>query len=252
MAEMRNTEDLLRLLREDASFKEAVRRELLGEELLAMPQTLAMLAKELRELQATVARFIESTERRLSAIEERLGNVETDIATLKTDVAELKTDVAELKTDVAGLKTDVGTLKGRSVEDTYRRTAPSRFRKVAGGLRRMVIFDSARVVEMADEALASGLITSEEADTLVQADLVATALSPQGEVVVVAEISATIHQQDVDRAFARAEIARKAMKMPALAVVAGDESARVSASGPIWLVTDHTATEVQPVRQRTA
>jgi len=130
------------------------------------------------------------------------------------------------------------------VEEVYRRMAPSGFRQVAGGLKRMAVLDSASVAEVVDEAQASGLITPEEAESLVQADLVATALSSDEEVVVVAEISATVHQQDLRRAIERASIASKAMRMPAIAVVAGDEVAKVLAPAPVWVVTDHTARQL--------
>ncbi|MHB1504159.1 MAG: hypothetical protein ACYCTL_08615 [Acidimicrobiales bacterium] len=336
MPAITSTEDLIRLLREDATFREAARRELLGDELLGMPRTLVLLANELRELQETVARFIESTDRRLGAIEEHVATTESDVGVLKSDVGVLKSDVgvlksdvgtvkadnaaiksdvgvlksdvgvlksdvgtlkadnaaiksdvgvlksdvgtlkadnaaiksdvgvlksdvgtlkadnAVIKSDVGVLKSDVGTLKGRQVEDVYRRTAPSRFRGVAGGLSRMVVLDAAGVAELADEGRAAGVITADEADSLVRADLVATAVSPGGQVVIVAEISGTVHQDDVERAMERAAIAGKVTGMPAVAVVAGDEIARVVASEPVWAVTGHSAKQLRAARRHTA
>ena len=266
MPAITSTDDLIRLLREDATFREAARRELLGDELLGMPRTLVLLANELRELQETVARFIESTDRRLGAIEEHVATTESDVgvlkadvgtlksdsAVLKSDVGTLKSDNAAIKSDVGVLKSDVGTLKGRQVEDVYRRTAPSRFRGVAGGLSRMVVLDAAGVAELADEGRAAGVITADEADSLVRADLVATAVSPGGQVVLVAEISGTVHQDDVERAMERAAIAGRATGMPAIAVVAGDEIARVVASEPVWAVTGHSAKQLRTARRHTA
>ncbi len=252
MPAITSTDDLIRLLREDATFREAARRELLGDELLGMPRTLVLLANELRELQETVARFIESTDRRLGAIEEHVATTESDVGVLKADVGTLKSDNAAIKSDVGVLKSDVGTLKGRQVEDVYRRTAPSRFRGVAGGLSRMVVLDAAGVAELADEGRAAGVITADEADSLVRADLVATAVSPGGQVVLVAEISGTVHQDDVERAMERAAIAGRATGMPAIAVVAGDEIARVVASEPVWAVTGHSAKQLRAARRHTA
>ncbi len=252
MPAITSTDDLIRLLREDATFREAARRELLGDELLGMPRTLVLLANELRELQETVARFIESTDRRLGAIEEHVATTESDVGVLKADVGTLKSDNAAIKSDVGVLKSDVGTLKGRQVEDVYRRTAPSRFRGVAGGLSRMVVLDAAGVAELADEGRAAGVITADEADSLVRADLVATAVSPGGQVVLVAEISGTVHQDDVERAMERAAIAGRATGMPAIAVVAGDEIARVVASEPVWAVTGHSAKQLRTARRHTA
>ncbi len=222
MASITSTEDLLRLLREDATFREAARRELLSEDLLRLPEVVAQLARELHELRDLVERFVESTNRRLGALE---------------------SDVDTLKSDVATLKSDVGTLKGRQVEDTYRRSAPTRFRRVDGGLRRMDVLDAARLAELADDAHAARRITAREADQLTRADLVAFARRAAGEqVVVVAEISATIHHDDVEHALARARVASKATGLPAVVVVAGDEVPPLPLPPePIWVVKGHDA-----------
>ncbi len=222
MASITSTEDLLRLLREDATFREAARRELLSEDLLRLPEVVAQLARELHELRDLVERFVESTNRRLGALE---------------------SDVGTLKSDVGTLKSDVGTLKGRQVEDTYRRSAPTRFRKVDGGLRRMDVLDAARLAELADDAHAARRITAREADQLTRADLVAFARRAAGEqVVVVAEISATIHHDDVERALARARVASKATGLPAVVVVAGEEVPPLRLPPePVWVVKGHEA-----------
>ena len=222
MASITSTEDLLRLLREDATFREAARRELLSENLLRLPEVVAQLARELHELRDLVERFVESTNRRLGALE---------------------SDVDTLKSDVATLKSDVGTLKGRQVEDTYRLSAPTRFRRVDGGLRRMDVLDAARLAELADDAHAARRITAREADQLTRADLVAFARRAAGEqVVVVAEISATIHHDDVEHALARARVASKATGLPAVVVVAGDEVPPLPLPPePIWVVKGHEA-----------
>jgi len=53
-------------------------------------------------------------------------------------MAEIKNTVDSIR-----LREDLRVLKDLRTEETYRRTAPSTFRKVAGGLRRMVVFDVA-------------------------------------------------------------------------------------------------------------
>jgi hypothetical protein len=71
--------DLLEILRTMPEWKEALRRELLGEELLALPGLV-------RELIRTV-----------EAMDKRLYRVEQDVEVLKTDVAALKGDALERK-----------------------------------------------------------------------------------------------------------------------------------------------------------
>ena len=92
MTTINNIEDLIRLLDEHPEWAEVLRARLLTRELLELP--------------AVLARFIQETNERFDRVERRLDHLEADVAELKTDVAELKTDVAELKTDVAELKTD--------------------------------------------------------------------------------------------------------------------------------------------------
>ena len=97
MTTINSQEDFLRALSENPQWKDAVRAQLLGEEMLQLP--------------ARLAEFVQSTNRNFELVYQRLDRLETDVAEIKTDVAVLKTDVAVLKTDVAELKTDVAELK---------------------------------------------------------------------------------------------------------------------------------------------
>ena len=85
--------DMIRAMRENPEARDALRREILTEELLTLPQRLADLV----------------------AVVTRQGQ---DIEALKEDMSILKEDVSVLKEDVRVLKNDVGYLKGRSLEAT--------------------------------------------------------------------------------------------------------------------------------------
>ena len=101
MATINTTDDLIRLLHEDQEFRTAARRELLTEELLALPALHAALATEVRD-------FVKAANQRFDAIENSLIqlNQKTDGLEQKTDSLEQKTDRLEQKTDRLEQKTD--------------------------------------------------------------------------------------------------------------------------------------------------
>ncbi len=113
--------DLLEILRTMPEWKEALRRELLGDELLALPGLVRKLMATIEEMNrrlARVERDIAEMNRRLTRVEQdiadmnkRLTRVEQDVEVLKADVGVLKADVEVLKADVEVLKVDVGVLK---------------------------------------------------------------------------------------------------------------------------------------------
>ena len=119
-------EDIIRILREQPEIREAVRREILTEELLNLPRQVAEMASILRDVLATLERHTEAiaelrsdvTELKadVSGLKVDMSEVKTDVSELKTDMSEVKTDVSGLKADVSGLKTDVAELKTDVVE----------------------------------------------------------------------------------------------------------------------------------------
>ena len=89
MTTVNNIADILRIIREQPEWGEALRAALLSKELLEMPQTLA--------------EFAQVTNRRLSSLEGDVSEVKAGQARLEVDVAELKAGQARLERDVAGL-----------------------------------------------------------------------------------------------------------------------------------------------------
>ena len=83
MTTINTSEDLLRLLREDAHFYEQARRLILTDELITLPQRFTELVQIVTELSTKLDAFAEATDRRLAALE-------ADVSTLKADVSTLK------------------------------------------------------------------------------------------------------------------------------------------------------------------
>ena len=100
MATIDNTDDLLRLVREDSNFRATMRRELLTAELLEVPQRLTALEQ-------STAALIEYT----NATNRRLDNIEADITVIKDDINVMKGDINVMKDDISVTKNDVSVIK---------------------------------------------------------------------------------------------------------------------------------------------
>ena len=104
MATIDNTDDLLRLVREDSNFRATMRRELLTAELLEVPQRLTALEQ-------STAALIEYT----NATNRRLDNIEADITVIKDDINVMKGDITVMKDDINVMKDDVSVKNDVSV-----------------------------------------------------------------------------------------------------------------------------------------
>ena len=147
--------------------KEALRRHILTDELLQMPV--------------------------------RLERIETDVSTLKENLTTLTNTVNRIGGDVS-------MLKGSDYESHVARLANRFLRRQLGAAT--TIFSSQRnraaLATLLDDAETQGNIDADETDELDKTDLILTADGPTDYIL--AEISITIKQHDVDRAAQRAAL----------------------------------------------
>ena len=164
-------EDILNALERDPALREALRRHILTDELLQMPV--------------------------------RLERIEADVSTLKDNLTTLTTTVNRIGGDVS-------MLKGSDYESHVARLA-NRFLRRQLGIA-ATIFSSQRnqaaLATLLDDAETRGNINADETDELDKTDLILTADGPTDYIL--AEISITIQQHDVDRAAHRAALLAKA------------------------------------------
>jgi type I site-specific restriction endonuclease len=206
--------DLLEILRTMPEWKEALRRELLGEELLALPGLV-------RELIRTV-----------EAMDKRLYRVEQDVEVLKTDVA--------------GLKNDVAALKGDALERKYRERPFVYFRRI---LRKPKVLTDSELDDLLSQAQAEGALSEAEVEEISRLDAVVRGrrVSDGSMIYLAVEISAKIDNRDVARAVQRAKLLEKIPSVIAIPVVAGEqltpEGAEALKQTVAWAVTDGYATE---------
>ena len=233
--------DILRIIREQPEWGEALRAALLSQEVLEMPQRLAALTVAFTE-------FAENTNRRLAALEGDVAELKGDVAELKGDVVELKGgqarlegDVVELKGDVAELKVgqarlegavsrlegQVGNLRGNSYEqrigDTISSIMTDRMNIRVRALKRSNLADDSEFFDLLHGAEGRGVISRQERNDLANADIV---LQERGRpdadpLYVVIEVSTTVANDDVIRSHERASILQRATGTRTIPVVVG-------------------------------
>ena len=232
METINNIEDLMRILREKPEWAEAVRNVLLTKALLELPNTLAQFTK------ATAESF-RLVNARLTRMEGDIGQLKEGQAELRTDVNELKTDVNLLKEGQAGLQADMTIVKttqarmggdvsrmtGQDYESHAARRAPLMLIGLLGAGNAETIATTRRPEQLeaiALNATGDGSITLENAIELQSADLVVRTESPPGRTVnILAEISITIQQRDLNRALTRAATLEMATKIRTLPFLIG-------------------------------
>ena len=106
-------------LRQDDDFRAEVRRELLTEELLNLPQTVAALIdhgaqmqRDLTALVATTRQLLEINQNLAVEMRQGFGTVREDLGSLREDLGSLREDVSSVQEDVGSVQEDVGSLRG--------------------------------------------------------------------------------------------------------------------------------------------
>ena len=238
MTTVTTVDDFVRALREQPELLETVRQLILTEELLELPQKFAALAQYVQELAAVLADttrrlddFIETTNRNFQLVNERLERLEADVGTLKSDVDTLKSDVDTLKSDMKVVKDDVANLKGSDMERRAQDNILNIAKDELGLTRGRVLMSCVREVDPqlladAERAEAQGLVTEEEVDNLLVTDIIIRArrISDKQYVYATIEVSRTIHDHDINRAYHRART---------LAAITGAEVIAVAMGGII-------------------
>ena len=204
MAEINTFQDLLDLLDRNPEYLEALRVRLLTPELIALPAKFA-------ELVAKFDEFVAATNRRFETLEADVKTLKDDVKVLKDDVEVLKGDVKVLKGDVKVLKDDVATLKGSDTERRARENILNIAKDELGLTRGRILLGRSHDMDpqlraAAEQAESQGLIDGNEVDNLHVADIIIRARRTvdMQQVYAVFEVSRTINNRDIDRAYDRA------------------------------------------------
>ncbi len=246
--------DLLEIIRTMPEWKEALRRELLGEEILSLPALIRDLLKAIEEMNKRLYRVEQDVEALKADVEVLKADVgvlkadvevlKADVGVLKADVEVLKADVEVLKADVGVLKTDVATLKGDSLERKYRERPFVYFRRI---LRKPKLLSDSELDDLLSQAQADGVLNDAEVEEISRLDAVVRGrrISDDRAAYLAVEVSVTIDARDVARAVQRAKLLEKIPGVVALPVVAGEkltpEGINALRQSAAWVVLDGQA-----------
>ena len=233
MTTISSSADLIRLLESDEGFRRDVRRWVLTDELLVVPGTLGALQESQKRMEDLLAHVVErqdamekrhdAFERRMYAFSERMDAFSERMDMFSDHIDAIVEEMRTMNRRVGVLEGRVGDLWGRDLERELARD----FRRVAaryfGAARARVSWSvfvgggvqgDSRVAEFeanVEKAEDAGVIGFAEGDELFRADFVGHGyIRPEySKIWFLAEASAAINLDDVERARDRAEILRK-------------------------------------------
>jgi hypothetical protein len=238
--EVEDFQDLIRLLQARPEWRADLRRVVLTDELLALPEQVARLQVETDRRFHELAEAQRRTEERVAALAEAQNRINEQIAAL-TRV------VYALTEDVRVLKIDVGDLKGDNLERRYREKAPAYFGRL---VRRMRVLSAEELAGLLEDAVEQGQLTEAEKDEAILTDVVVRGRyqGSGAEVYLVVEVSWGVGVHDVERAVQRAAVLGK-LGIPALPVVAGKavtaQAEQLAYEQHVWQVIDGQAVSPQ-------
>jgi len=206
--------DLVRLVEAHPEWRAELRRLVLTDELLALPEQVGALTRAVTAL---------------------AGNQQR----LEDQMSALTLQVTALARSVQTLTDDVGELKGKSLEADYRAKGPAYFGRL---VRRPHVLTSDELVTLVEDAREHGVLSDAEAQELYNADLVVRGrrAADGTEVYLVVEVSWGVGPYDVERAARRAALFTH-LGMAVLPVVAGErltaEAGRLAQQHQVWQLT---------------
>ena len=250
VVEIRTSQDLLNLLDNNEEFRRAARRALLTDDLLELPdlvremqQTQRLMIQRMdrmdarfEEMGATVARIDErvgSLDERVDGFSKQVGNLEERVDGLSKQVGNLDGRVDDLSKQVGDVS---GRLRGWELErGAVGRLLPrlaqeydvARIKAVSADSSRSAVRVRAvwetRFVEAVEAGVDEGRITEDEADALDRTDIVARGRRrvDRAELWFAVQASATLDNNDIERAATGAVALRKLSGDAAVAVVYG-------------------------------
>jgi hypothetical protein len=234
---------VVRLLEGHPEWLAELRRLVLTNDLLALPEQIAQTTRQIAALaEAQIrgdVRLMELVEAQRHT-DEQLATLIRQVTVLTETTQTLTKEVSTLKADVRTLKTDVGDLKGDGLETRYRLHGSPFFGVV---INSPTILSMADLTSLLDQATSQGMPSEADAMELRRADAVVRGIR-KGEgtpVYLVVEVSWTVDTDDVERAARRASLLAKT-GVSVLPVVAGKtvrpKAARLSRAQRFWQLTD--------------
>ena len=206
--------DLIRLVESHPEWRAELRRLVLTDELLALPEQVGVLTREVTTLATTQQR-------------------------LEEQMTMLTIQVTSLARSVQTLTDDMGEVKGKILEADYRTKGPAYFGRL---IRRPHVLTSDELVTLLEDAREHGVLSDAEVQELYDADLVVRGRRAMDgtQVYLVVEVSWGVGPYDVERAARRAALLAR-IGVAVIPVVAGErltaEAGRLAQQHQVWQIT---------------
>ena len=259
-------QDLVQLLDERPQWRSELRRLVLSDEYLALPEQLAEFRRDMEQRFLEVEKQIAELRREVADLrrdmEQRFVEVEKQIADLRREVADLRRDmeanfhrvdaqIGQLQVETKALRNDVGQLKGENLERRYRERAHAYFGRL---LRKCRVLGSQELSDLLEEAADRGVLSQSDRDDVSWADVIVRGRwrADGRQVMVLAEVSWVVDRNDVRRAVDRAALLAR-LGTPVVPVVAGDSvterAADMARSRNVWQMLDGRLVEPDGMSQ---
>ena len=234
MTTINSQDDFIRALEENPQWRDAVRRQILTEELLQLPVMFQVLTQRVDTLDGKVDVLTQDMSQVKADISTLTNRFDTDMSQVKADINTLSDRIDSNFNTLSGrIDSNFNTLSGRidnAVGYNYQAKVERNLRSIAGQylhLRNIAILrSSARDVSpefdnLIQEAIDQGLITEEQSYEVWDTDLifVGTSRGDATPIYVAAEVSVTAGDTDITRAAHRAELVSQATRLPVTPVI---------------------------------
>jgi hypothetical protein len=196
-------QDILDAMERNPALRDLMRSHILGDELMKLPARFIQLQEQVDSIQASVNRLEEGQAR----LEQGLADTN---ARLEQGLADTNARIDSLTGEFRTANGRLNNLIGADYE-SHVATYVHRALRRSKGIHATVLStqkDKSALARILDEAEFQGLIQPWETDELDNADLVLTAQGPSEYLL--AEVSVTVEQEDINRASQRALLLAKA------------------------------------------
>jgi len=255
--EIKDFRDVIHLLEEHPEWQADLRRVILTNDLLALPQQVDRLIEAQTHTDKQIQALTEAQQRtdaQLAALTIKVDALteaqqRTDVQLVALTEAQKRTHlqledligvVRSLTQIVQGLVNDVAKLKGYGLEMHYRQHGAPFF---GTAIHRPHVLSDDEATELIEAAIEQGTLSETEAEEIQRADLIVRGRrKPDGVTVyLVIEVSWTVDADDVERAARRADLLAKTglTVFPGVAgETVGSGAARLAQALQAWQITD--------------
>ena len=216
--------DIVRILREQPEWADALRGILLGEEILKLPAMVAELVESNKLIQERLDRL----EGRMDGLDGRMDRLEGRMDGLEGSMDELKDGMVKLESRMDRLEGEVGNLVGHNLEVRAHHNIASLVHEELNIARIRVLKSLSLpsydiISNLIDAAEDAGRISMEQGFQVMQLDIILSAefKEDRSRVGVAIEVSRIIDDSDITRARERADMLSAAVETPTIAAVLG-------------------------------